>query len=192
VIALLAALVAFACAAASAWRMWLASHATGWHPADVLAAMGRAPDRAAVDRLRDAAARDPRADWERELFEALGATDPRVRVARVNEQLTELDYRIHRWGTVPRICARIATSSAFLLAALVLRNALAETTDFSEAAMRGLLSDGLTVVFMGFAGTGFCLAASRHARGVARERLEGADALVETLESLVPAEDREA
>lgn len=181
-IAALAALVAFACAAASARRMWLASHATAWHPDAVLAAIGPRPDGDAVARLAEAAKADARADWERDFFAALATPDAAVRTALVNEQLGELDYRIQRWASVPRICARITTSFAFLLAALVLRNGLASATDFSEPTMRALVGDGLTVVFMGFVGTSFCIAANHKARAAARARLEAADALVERLE----------
>lgn len=178
----LASIVAFLCAAASARRMWLVSSATAWHPEQVLDALGDRPEGATVEQLRAAAAQDERADWERELFAAMSNPDARLRAALVNEQLTELDHRIQRWSSVPRICARIATSFAFLLAALVLRNGLAETSDFSEAAMRALIADGLTVVLMGFAGTAFCIAANRQAKGVARARLAAADAIVERLE----------
>lgn len=163
--------------------MWLASNATAWHPDVLLATLGKSPDADAIERLRAAANGDARADWERELLEALATSDESARAALVNEQLSELDYRIQRWASVPRICARITTSFAFLLAALVLRNGLADATDFSEPAMRALIGDGLTVVFMGFVGTSFCIAANRQARTVARARLEAADALVDRLEA---------
>ena len=162
--------------------MWLASYATAWNPSAVLDAVGDKPDRAVLERLRELAERDEHAQWERELLLALGERDDRLRAARVNEQLTELDYRIGRWQSVPRLCARITTSFAFLLAALVLRNGLADTTDFSEPTIRALVGDGLTVVFMGFVGTGFCIAANREAREVARARVTAIDMLVERLE----------
>jgi hypothetical protein len=184
VIAAFAAIVAFACAAASARRMWLASNATAWHPEVLLALLGKRPDGEAVARLREAAEKDARADWERDFLAAVSSPDEHVRAALVNEQLSELDYRIQRWASVPRICARITTSFAFLLAAVVLRNGLADTTDFSEPTMRALIGDGLTVVFMGFVGTSFCIAANRQARTAARARLAAADALVERLEAL--------
>src|SRR5690606_37782515 len=121
----------------------------------------------------------------RDFFAALTEHDEKLRVARVNEQLTELDGRISRWASVPRVCARITTSFAFLLAALVLRNALAEQTDFSEGAMRALIGQGLTVVFLGCVGTTFCIAANRAARAATKARLEAADEVVERLESCV-------
>jgi len=152
--------------------MWLATHATAWHP-DFLA---REKD---LDRLRKAAESDPNATWERELFAALATTDERTRVALVNEQLTELDGRLQEWASVPRVCARVATSSAFLLAALVLRNGLADNDTVSSDLVQGLIFDGLTVIFFGFAGTAFCIVANRESRLATRARSQAADAVVE-------------
>ena len=169
--------------------MYLATHATAWHPALLLEAIGKKPDRSTIDRLRALAEKDEAADWERELFAALTVDDEKARVALVNEQLTELDWRISKWASVPRICTRISTSFAFLLAALLFRNVLAETTDFSEATMFALVGQGVTVVLFGFAGTIFCIAANRAARTAAKARLEAADKVVERLESCVLTRD---
>lgn len=184
-IAIAAAIVALACSLASARRMYYATHATAWHPALLLERIGKSPDRATIDRLKALADGDERADWEREFFAALTNDDEKVRTALVNEQLTELDWRISKWASVPRICTRISTSFAFLLAALLFRNVLAETEDFSEATMFALVGQGLVIVFLGFAGTTFCIAANRMARSAAKERLKAADAVVERLESCV-------
>lgn len=165
--------------------MYLATHATAWHPSLLLDVIGKTPDRATVDRLRALAESDARADWERDFFAALTTEDEKVRTALINEQLTELDWRISKWASVPRVCARITTSFAFLLAALVLRNGLADTNDYSEATMFALVGQGLTVVFLGFCGTAFCIAANRLARAAAKARLEAADEVVERLESCV-------
>ena len=164
-IAIAAAIVALACSLASARRMYYATHATAWHPALLLERIGKSPDRAFVAALTN--------------------DDEKVRTALVNEQLTELDWRISKWASVPRICTRISTSFAFLLAALLFRNVLAETEDFSEATMFALVGQGLVIVFLGFAGTTFCIAANRMARSAAKERLKAADAVVERLESCV-------
>lgn len=183
-IAIAAAIVALACSLASARRMYYATHATAWHPALLLSAVGKAPDRATVDRLRALAEDDARADWERDLFAALSNEDEKLRAALVNEQLTELDWRISKWASVPRICARITTSFGFLLAALVLRRGLGDP-ELSEETMRGLVGQGLTVIFLGFVGTAFCVAANRAARSAVKARLEAVDAVVERLESCV-------
>jgi hypothetical protein len=184
-IAIAAAIVALACAAASARRMYYATHATAWHPSLLLEAIGTQPDHATVVRLRALAEKDANADWERDFFEALAKDDETIRTALINEQLTELDWRISKWASVPRICTRISTSFAFLLAALLFRSVLAETEDFSEATMFALVGQGLVIVFLGFAGTTFCIAANRMARTAAKERLKAADAVVERLESCV-------
>jgi hypothetical protein len=184
-IAVAAAIVALACSAASARRMYYATHATAWHPALLLERIGKQPDRATIDRLKDLAEKDAAADWERDFFAALANEDEKVRAALVNEQLTELDWRISKWASVPRICTRISTSFAFLLAALLFRQVLADTNDFSETTMFALVGQGLTIVFLGFAGTAFCIAANRAARTAANARMEAADAVVERLESCV-------
>lgn len=184
-IAIAAAIVALACALASARRMYYATHATAWHPSLLLEAIGKTPDRATVERLRALAAKDERADWERDFLDALSNEDERARTALINEQLTELDWRISKWASVPRICTRISTSFAFLLAALLFRNVLAETEDFTETTMFALVGQGLTIIFLGFAGTTFCIAANRAARAAAKARMEAADAVVERLESCV-------
>jgi hypothetical protein len=184
-ITIAAAIVALACSVASARRVYYATHATAWHPALLLEAIGKTPERRTVDRLRALADKDARADWERDFFAALSCEDERVRAALVNEQLSELDWRISKWASVPRICTRISTSFAFLLTALLFRKVLAETDDFSEATLLALVGQALTVVLLGFAGTLFCLAANRAARTTAKARMEAADAVVERLESCV-------
>jgi hypothetical protein len=133
-------------------------------------------------------ATEPNADWERDLLQTLAAP-PELRVALVNEQLTELDYRLQRWARVPRVCASISTSVGFMLATLVLRTALADAGDVpievGELVIRGLVGDALTVGAMGIVGTAFCIGAQGEARRIARARGKGADRLVERLESLV-------
>ncbi|MDB4945249.1 MAG: hypothetical protein JWP97_4783 [Labilithrix sp.] len=186
-----AILVALACAAASARRVWFAAHATALDPGEIVKALGPpgAPASiSALDRLRALVAELPGADWERELLAALAAPAD-VRVALVNEQLTELDYRIQRWSRVPRVCASIATSFGFMLASLVLREGLAADTgelssDVAELVVRGLVGDALLVGAMGLVGTAFCIAAQSEARRIARARSRGADLLVERLEAL--------
>jgi hypothetical protein len=188
VIPLVAVLVALACAAASARRVWFAANATALHPEDVNAALAKATGRDAVEALRALVAQVPGADWERDLVEALSAP-VNVRAALVNEQLTELDYRIQRWSRVPRVCASIATSFGFMLATLVLRQGLADSGDMpieiGELVLRGLVGDALTVGAMGIVGTAFCIGAQSEAKRIARARIAGADKLVERLEGLV-------
>jgi hypothetical protein len=191
VIPILAMMVAVACAIASARRVWFAANATAIHPDDIVAALKRARGPEAVDALRALVAKVPSADWERDLLEALAAP-PAQRVALVNEQLTELDYRIQRWARVPRVCASIATSFGFLLATLVLRQGLADTSeltgDVGELVVRGLVGDALTVAAMGIVGTAFCIGAQSEAKKIAKGREVAADKLVERLETLLGAE----
>jgi hypothetical protein len=191
VIPFVAILVALACAAASARRVWFAANATALHPDEVVKALAGAKGPEAIESLREVVAKEPTADWERDLLAALG-TPAELRVALVNEQLTELDYRIQRWGRVPRVCASISTSGCFMLATLVLRNGLAADTselssDLVELFVKGLVGDALLVGAMGLVGTAFCIAAQSEARKIAKARMKGADRLVERLESLLEA-----
>lgn len=192
-IALVSMLVAASCAAASARRVWLVAHATAFHPDVVADALERSHDASALEALSAVIAREPQADWERDLLDAMLAAPP-LRTALVNEQLTELDYRIQRWARVPRVCASIATSFGFMLATLVFRNGLADPTDLAtdagELLFRGLVGDALTVVAMGVVGTAFCVGAQGEAKRLAKARTKGADRLVELLESRVSPNDR--
>jgi hypothetical protein len=186
VIPLVAMLVALACAAASARRVWFAANATALHPDDVVSALDRAKDRGALERL---VAKEPSADWERELLAAFAAP-PAQRAALVNEQLTELDLRIQRWARVPRVCARLATSAGFMLGTLALRNGLAGdgselSSDLNELVVRGPIAEALLAVAMGILGMAFCVGAQSEAMRIAKARMKGADRLVERLEALV-------
>lgn len=186
-IPLVAVLVVLACAAASARRVWFAANATAFHPDQVCAALEGASGPESIAALRAIVAKEPSADWERDLLGALAAPEEQ-RAALVNEQLTELDYRIQRWGRVPRVCASISTSFGFMLATLVLRTALADTGDVpievGELVLRGLVGDALTVGAMGIVGTAFCVGAQSEAKRIAKARVAGADRLVERLEGL--------
>ena len=188
-IPIVAIFIALACAAASARRVWFAANATALHPEEVVRALAQAKGPEAIDALRELVAKEPSADWERDLLGAMGAP-PEQRVALVNEQLTELDYRIQRWARVPRVCASIATSGCFMLATLVLRNGLAADTselssDVEELVIRGLVGDALLVGAMGLVGTAFCIGAQSEAKHIAKARMKGADRLVERLETLL-------
>src|SRR5262245_34808801 len=90
---LLATLVALACAAASARRLWFVTHATAVHPEHVLAALTRTRGKVTLAELRAAALGDvdgAHESWECDLFDALERRDENERIALVNEQLTEL------------------------------------------------------------------------------------------------------
>lgn len=187
VISILAVVVAVACAAASARRLWFAANATFLHPGELVAALDKG---VSIDSLREAVVKEPRADWERDLLAALAAKVPEERTALVNEQLGELDFRIQRWARVPRVCASIATSAGLLLATLVMRRGLAEaemTGDAGDLLVRGLVVDALTVASFGIVGTAFCIAVMGQAKRLARSRIEAADRLVERLEGITPA-----
>lgn len=185
----LAILVALACAGASARRLWLAANATFLHPDALLGALRGDIRGEGIEALREVVAKEPRADWEHELIAALEAPSPEGRAALVNEQLGELDYRVHRWARVPRVCASIAASAGLLLAMVVMRSGLAQADvsgDSGALVIRGLVGDALTVAAFGLVGTAFCVAAMAQARRLVRERLVATDRLVDLLERLGP------
>ena len=190
---LAAALVALACVLASARRLWFAAYATVLDPGDVLRALDGG---ASLARLRETVAGVPDAEWERELFAALETPQPEARAALVNEQLTELDFRLQRWSRVPRVCASVATSVAILLGTMVLRRGVVEapdlTEDFGQAFLWSLLGDAITVVAFGLVGTAFCIGAHAYARRTTRARLEAADRMVERLEGMAALSTRES
>jgi len=180
-LALLAALVTLACIAASARRLVFALTATSFDPEALLKALRGDAGRASYPRVVAAIAREPEAGWERDLLAALSG-EAEVRVAMVNEQLSELDFRLQRWARVPRVCASIATSSAFLLASLALRNALADTSDVID--VNAAVESAINVAALGVTGAAFCIAIQFRARKVAKDRLAATDKLVERLEML--------
>jgi hypothetical protein len=177
-------LVTVACVYASARRLWFAAEATWLDPFEFAAAVRGAGEAASdawakvgVEALRAEIQLEPRADWERDLFGALGAPAA-VRVALVNEQLAELDYRAQRWARVPRVCASIASSTGFFFAALAMRAGLAS----EEIDVEGAILAAINVVAVGMAGTAFCIAAHVRAGAMTRARLAATDKLVESLE----------
>jgi hypothetical protein len=189
------------CVYASLRRLWLASDATALDPAVLARALRRAGgtdagggqeddaaqgrERPSLERtalwrrIRAEVRREPRAHWERDLVGAIGAPKS-VRVALVNEQLAELDYRAQRWARVPRVCASISSSSGFLLASLAMRAGLAS----DDMDMEGAVLAAINVVMIGLAGTAVCAAVHVRARAMTRERLAATDSLVDRLEAL--------
>lgn len=176
--------------------MWLAANPTALHPDDVVAALGRSPDRASLEQLRARVSSVPEAEWERDLLEALLQQDAAARAALVNEQLTELDLRMQRWARVPRVCASLSTSFGLLLGTLILRNGLANAPDLSgelgELFVRDVMSQAVSVAAFGVVGTAFCIAAHAHARRMTRARVEAADRMLEQLEAAVTRGEGEA
>jgi hypothetical protein len=183
VLSAVAVVVAFACVAASAFRLKSALAPTKMDPEVSASVLARAPGREApLAVLARAAAQEPGASWEKDLFEALGAPSPQ-REARINEQLTELDHLVQRWVRVPRVCASICTSSGFLLAAAVLRASLAAPADSMDAAaVDAAVIQAIDVAAIGLAGAAFCIAIQMRARKAATATNAAYDRLVERLE----------
>ena len=182
-----ALLVALVCVAASARRIWFAVAPPSLDPSAIVEALRGDAGRARFVAIAAAMRARPEGEWERELFDAI-ASPPSDRAARVNEQLTEVDYLTQRWDRVPRVCASVASSSGFLLAALALRNGLSDPSAFAEdtksAVLGAALVDAVDVAAVGIAGAAFCIAAQMYAKKAARARLDAVDKLVERIEAL--------
>jgi hypothetical protein len=180
VLTFLGVLISAACVVASGRRLWVAADATGLDPGELSRALRVATANAPKGVWAALGAEvegEPDADWERDLFEALRAPSA-ARVALVNEQLAELDYRAQRWVRVPRVCASISSSSGLLLAALSMRAGLmADDIDINAAILAAV-----NVLAIGFAGTAFCVAAQARAGAMTRQRLVAIDKFLERLE----------
>ena len=133
-----------------------------------------------------AAERTPNATWERELLAALAEPTGEARAGRVNEQLSELDFRLTRWARVPRVCASIASSAGFLFGSLVLRFGLVAAGNAADEARKGAIDavvlQAVNVAVLGMAGAAFAVATQYRARRAAQAFQKDADALVEALE----------
>ncbi|CAN5388435.1 hypothetical protein BH09MYX1_BH09MYX1_19880 [soil metagenome] len=181
-----AALIAIACAAASLRRLSFAVAPTAFDPALLVTALRGDDGAKRLPVLERAITKEPSADWERDLFSAIAADDG-ARAGLVNEALSELDHRVKRWTRVPRVCASIATSSAFLLASLALRAGLSAANDHDEVtsdAINGAVMAAINVAAIGLAGAAVCIAAQMRARRAERAYVEAADQLVARLERL--------
>ncbi len=184
---LLAVLVAGGCGAASLRRLSFAVAPTAFDPKVMLGALRGDGARRKLARLERAAELEPTADWERDLFAAVRA-EPESRAGLVNESLTELDHRMKRWARVPRVCASIASSAAFLLASMALRAGLTAATaqdDVTSDAINAAVISAIDVAAIGLAGAAICIAAQMRATRAAKDRAEAADKLVERLERLL-------
>lgn len=182
---LASALVALSCTVASLRRLKFAVAPTSLDPGLLLARLRGDNGPKELERVRRAIGRSAGAEWEKELLAAVSS--PREqRAARVNEALTELDHLLKRWSRVPRVCASVATSSAFLLASLTLRVGLAVATEVPEElrsdAINHVVIDAINVAALGMAGAAFCIAVHVRAQRSERAFMELADKLVERLE----------
>jgi hypothetical protein len=186
-LALIAAVMAAACVLASARRIAYSVAPTALDVSTIAAALRGADGQARLSALTSVVASASGAEWERGLVEAVAA-EPKTRAALVNEQLGEYDHLTKRWERVPRVCASIASSSGFLLAAVALRMGVRDPMTFDpatgDAARGALLTGALNCVALGIAGAAFSISAMHRARLEARSRLDSVDKLVDRLDQL--------
>src|ERR1700722_10623193 len=168
---------AAACVVASARRLFFALAPVSLDLQALMSALGGDAGRSRARGVATAIAERTDAEWERAVFEAAGLAGEE-RVALLNEQLQELEWRVQRWARVPRVCASIATSFALLLGVMILRTGLLDATDLPElappelrdAAIRVTVTYAIDVAALGLAGAAFCIAAQYRAAKAAKER----------------------
>jgi len=183
---LLAALVAFVSAAASLRRIRFVVHATALDPTLVLERLRGDRGRAQATAVLALFAAQPEGTFERELAEALTGPEE-ARPILVAQAETEFGWSLRRWDRVPRVCASISSSCAFLLASMVLRSGLT----FAEGTypnFNGLVFRAMGVVVLGLAGTSAAIAAQRVATAAVRQRRAAVTALVDRLEECLEVE----
>jgi hypothetical protein len=182
-----ALVIAAVCVAASLRRIVFAVAPTSLDPVRLAKALRGDAGRARFVAIDEDVRRRPEGDWERALFEAM-RRPASERAAHVNEQLTEVDYLTKRWDRVPRVCASVASSSGFLLAAVALRTGLSDPAAFDpetkSAILGAALVDAVDTAAIGIAGAAFCIAAQMVAKKAARAHADAIDDLVERLEAL--------
>lgn len=159
-----------------------------------LALASRADASRALAAMKRVLEQEPGAEWDRDLLAALEERDDDRRAALVNEQLLELGYRLDRWASVPRVCARISSSAAFLLAMVSLRQGVADLdtlpSDLTDLLFGGVIGQAITVVALGLVGTAFCVAVHKQTAALARTQRQAMHEAVEKLEALVCVEGR--
>lgn len=182
-----ALLVVVTCIGASFRRLYFATMPTALDPAPLVKELLGEKGRARYADICAAIATTPDADWERDLVDALGKPED-IRAALINEQLRELDYRLQRWIRVPRVCASVASSMGFLLAAAALRVGLGQLDGLEDvdvsAAFNDAALDALGIAALGMWGTVTCIAIQMQARRAVKARLDATDKWIERLEAL--------
>jgi hypothetical protein len=170
------------CALASARRLGVAVAPTGLDHETLRGGLAGSDGPQARARLGASLAEAPADAWERGLVEACNEPDESVRVALVNEQLSELEVLANRWAGVPRVCARLATSVGFLCATIILLEGLAmpEGDSFPDALHAALLA-AVGSLAAGIAGTAFSAAVHFRARRLRKAASVAADRLVRAL-----------
>lgn len=173
--------ITLGCIAASVRRLYFATNPTAFDPAVLAETIKASPERFVA-----LVSESPDAEWEKELWLALKQPNVNARSALVNEQLSEFEYRVRRWMRVPRVCARITSTSGFLLASLVLRSALKTpgllAGDTMTLATTGPVADALAVVTLGMMGTAFCLTLQEKSAKAEKANFLAVDKLVEGAE----------
>ncbi len=175
--------VTLSCGWASFRRLQFAVSPVTLDPATLLSTFRKEGGRDALLRVLEAQDED---SWERMLLEAIESPKEQ-RPMRVNEVLSELDQRAQRWVRVPRVCASIASTTAFMLASMALRIGLTAASAAPDEDLgiylNATIMGAMNVAAIGMAGAVFCVTVQMQARKVVKAQLAATDKLVERLES---------
>lgn len=176
-----AALASLTCVLASAARLRVAIAPTELDPKLLAEALSRGSDRELMERI----ASQSNAGWERDLFLAAAAPDPRMREAAIDEQVHEMDALLERHVRTPRVAASVSTSLGFMCACLVVIQATGGE-GFDGSLSGGPLILAIDCLALGLVGTGFSAAVHvRARRAVQRARLD-VDRLVDRVRARIP------
>jgi len=120
--------------------------------------------------------------------------DASLRSAAVEEQLHEVAYRLRRWDRVPRVCASIASSGAWVAATWRLRHVLLGSEPVELVQVPGMslvlsafgvsaaIAEVVVIALMGIAAAAVCLSIHKKASRRARLRFAAIERWVELLE----------
>jgi hypothetical protein len=190
-ILLLASLGTLACVLVSAARLRFVIEATPLDPARLHSGLAMAVRNgggsASIDALAEAVGTGPQLEWERDIlrgFRSGSANAP----ALLGEAMTELDFKLRRWLRVPRVCASLGTSFAFLLATIALRIGLSDLVGTLDpdrvVSVNDAVLQAVDVAAVGLVAAAFCIAIQVQARASLKARREASDDLVELLGQL--------
>lgn len=194
----LATLSSLACIVASAKRLQtviapiglsldeLSAHADSIRKESLEPASGMATEHGAraFHRMRQLLTGLRSDSWEHELGCAL-ALPPSERRARIGELVTDFEHIAGRGMRVPRVCASLSTTSAFLLSTLMLRRGLSSIGGADDIAVMPLVEEAVAVIALGIMGAVFCAVIHAEASKLRRRALSNAALATEALDEVV-------
>lgn len=122
--------------------------------------------------------------FEHQLSQAWHEGGQAWRAERVDAVVFEVEHQLASWRRIPRVVARVSSTVGFLLAAMLLRMAMADLGDGEGAQVLDstpLLIEAMQLVAVSLAGSALCLAFGREADRVACREARVVDDVVDAL-----------